>query len=110
MAAQRYEYNGHTVLLERTEYVNGGLAVMMWEKGYETEDSCDWEPYADVTRWLFDVGDRQAFVDENNMPGIGQWLEDNGLATYTGIDMPSGYCMYPLYEFTDKFFSTSTDE
>ncbi len=108
--AQQYNYNGHIVLLERTEYVNGGLAVTMWEKGYEDENGTDWEPYADLTRWLMDVGERMAFVDENNLQGIGQWLEDNDLATYTGIDMPSGYCMYPLYEFTDKFFETSTDE
>ena len=100
-----YKYRNETVVLERCEYYNGGLAVRMLSK-YEDECGVEWEPYADLTRWLFDVGDRSAFVDENNLPGIGKWLETNGLAVDTGIEMPSGYCIYPLYEFTDKFFKS----
>ena len=39
------------------------------------------------------------FIDENNLPGLGQWLEQNGIAYPTGISMPSGYCMYEAYDF-----------
>ena len=101
-----YKYKNETVILERNDYMYGGLAVRMWSKYEDDEYGSGWEPYAEITRWLLAVGDRSAFVDENNLPGIGEWLEANGLAINTGILMPSGYCVYPLYEFTDKFFES----
>ena len=39
------------------------------------------------------------FVDENNLPGIGDWLEKNGIAKPTGMMTRSGWCLYPAYEF-----------
>lgn len=80
----------------------GGLAVeMFWNgDGY-------WEDFATITVNLTRVGDRQAFLDENNLPGIGKWLEANGLARDTGTARKSGYCQYPLYEFTEKFYEES---
>lgn len=42
-----------------------------------------------------------AFVDENNLPGIGRWLEKNGIAKSTGRMGASGYCMYPEYDFSE---------
>lgn len=59
-------------------------------------------PYATVTVNL-DVSsllpyDHQ-FIDENNLPGIGKWLSDNGIAQPTGIIAPSGYCIYEAYRF-----------
>lgn len=39
------------------------------------------------------------FVDENNLPGIGQWLSKNGIAQPTGLYAQSGYCEYQAYKF-----------
>lgn len=39
------------------------------------------------------------FVDENNMPGIGRWLENNGIAKATGACAKSGYVTYRAFEF-----------
>lgn len=104
-------YSGEIdVALAIEEYVMGGMAVQMWCKEYnEWLDEDVWEPYADVTRFLLVVDDDEAFVDENNMPGIGEWLESNGLAEDTGYGCPSGYCVYPLYRFTPKFFEVAVD-
>ena len=39
------------------------------------------------------------FVDENNLPGIGDWLTKNGIAMPTDILTRSGWCLYQAYEF-----------
>ena len=86
-----YTFNGVRVLLRREEYLNGTVAVLM-----VTEDG---EYYADVTVNLdhpLQSGDL-AFLDENNMPGIGRWIERNGLGSFTGVRACSGFCTYPLY-------------
>ena len=41
--------------------------------------------------------DRLAFVDENNLPGIGAWLKRNKIATPLGYKQRSGFCQYELY-------------
>ena len=38
-----------------------------------------------------------AFLDENNMPGIGRWLIKNKLGIFMGVNARSGFCTYPLY-------------
>lgn len=81
--------------------MDNSLAIVMYgnEDGY-------WEPYATVTVNLqYPVDKNVAFVDENNLPGIGKWLEENGIAEPTGIVRQSGYCTYPLYRFTDEFLA-----
>jgi len=39
------------------------------------------------------------FVDINNFPEIGEWLEKNGVAIPVGICVRSGFCQYPAYSF-----------
>ena len=41
----------------------------------------------------------EQFVDENNLPGIGKWLQDKGIAEPTGLSARSGYCQYQAYRF-----------
>ena len=41
--------------------------------------------------------DSMAFLDENNMPGIGSWLTKNKLGIFMGVNARSGFCTYPLY-------------
>lgn len=62
----------------------------------------DDEPYGAVTVNLCHrlQSDELAFVDENNMPGIGKWLERNHIALSLCMNARSGFCEYPLYMFT----------
>lgn len=39
------------------------------------------------------------FVDENNLPGIGKWLQEKGIAEPVGFAAQSGYCTYQAYKF-----------
>ena len=39
------------------------------------------------------------FIDENNLPGIGKWLKENGIAKPVGAAARSGYCTYQAYAF-----------
>ena len=105
------KYSGEIdVALVIEEYVTGGMAVEMWSKEHnELLDKDVWDPYAVITRFLLSVDRDEAFVDENNLPGIGEWLESNGLAEDTGYGCPSGYCVYPLYKFTPMFFEVAVD-
>lgn len=58
------------------------------------------EPYGDVTvNLLSSVPPYCAFVDTNNMPELEDFLVENGIAEFTGIQQKSGYCTYPLYLF-----------
>ena len=84
----------HTRSLEEIEEMT--RMGMSWEAADEMEE------YGVVTVNL-DSSDRLPlnvqFVDENNLPGIGDWLEKNGIAHPTGMMSRSGWCLYPAYEF-----------
>ena len=86
--------------LVRAIYMDGSLAVEMVANpdGY-------WEEYATLSVNLGMGDERHAFVDVNNCPWATKFLEDNGLARCMGVGKYSGYCMYPFYEFTEKFFA-----
>ena len=68
--------------------------------GMTTEEDGFPEPYGDVTvNLLTSVPPYCAFVDTNNMPELEDFLVENGIAEFTGIQQRSGYCSYPLYLF-----------
>ena len=90
-----YDYNGTEVSLRFDTYrSNGTLAVEM----ISAEDGESWavvtvnlcSPFQDGT---------MAFVDENNLPGIGAWLKKNRIAKPLGFVQRSGFCKYELYSF-----------
>lgn len=103
------------VKLEYASYnINGSLALQLFCK--PDEDELEYyaresggiiqdpycSPYGVVTVNLPESGmldEREQFVDENNLPGIGRWLQSNGIAEPTGLLAPSGYCCYPAYRF-----------
>ena len=92
-----------TVWLTRTTYINNGtLAVQMW---------CDEGPYDTITVNLADSdqwkGTNFQYVDTNNNPWVAEWLEDNGIATNTGIIGRSGWCEYPLFNFNTDLIPES---
>ena len=92
------------VYLFRTRYVvDGSLAVMMM---YE-----DGEVLADVTKFLEPTAsDRLAYVDENDAPWMGEFLQREGLAFPTGRSRESGLCTYRQFRFTHKFFDESYED
>ncbi len=102
LEALTYNHNGtlavcmqsHTRSLEEIEEMT--RMGMSWEGADEMEE------YGVVTVNL-DSSDmlplNVQFVDENNLPDIGDWLEKNGIAKPTGLMARSGWCLYPAYEF-----------
>ncbi len=87
-----YTYRGKQITLERSAYQNNGtLALIMNE--------LDGEEYAVVTVNLNHPmqSNDMAFLDENNYPRIGNWIERNGLGSFTEVRACSGFCSYPLY-------------
>lgn len=93
-----YTYNGQQVTLSKSEYQSSAtLAVLMaYENGEEDVITVNLSsPFE---------SDTMAFLDENNHPGIGQWMCDNQLAIPMGVTIRSGFCQYWLYTIlTDNF-------
>ena len=84
---------------ELGKYTYGdNLAIMLYcfdkELGGE-------EPFASLTVNLDYKGlsENEAFVDTNNCPWAKEFIKANALGEFTGLEFPSGYCMYPLYRF-----------
>jgi len=102
------------VRLEYASYnCNGTLALQMFSKadedeiGFYAQDGCDVSdpyqvPYGVATVNLPEsemLAVNEQFVDENNLPGIGRWLQRNNIAEPTGQMAFSGYCCYQAYRF-----------
>lgn len=89
------KFNNKEVKLNFTTYRNNGMLAV--QLAGVTDD----EFYDIITVNLNCPlqSDRLAFVDENNLPGIGQWLQNNGIAYPIGYHQRSGFCSYPLYSF-----------
>lgn len=93
-----YKFNGTPVKLEKASYRNGTVALVM--------NTLDDELYAVATVNLNHPmqSDSMAFLDENNLPGIGKWIEKHHLGLQMGVIAASGFCRYPLYTlFVDGF-------
>lgn len=90
-----YDYNGIEVRLRTERYANNDTLAVRLEE-VETGD-----PFADITVNLNSAAQTvsSAFVDENNLPGVGEWLRKNGIAHPVGYRKQSGYCFYELYYF-----------
>ena len=87
-----YDYHGTEVSLKKTEYRNNGTVALLL-------NNTDGELYAVATVNLCHPlqSDSMAFLDENNLPGIGKWIEKNHLGMRMGVIAQSGFCSYPLY-------------
>ena len=86
----------HEITLKLNNYIeNGNLAIEMicWDDEYP-------EPWSILT---VNLGARcmpnKAFVDTNNNLDIERWIIANKLGKPTGRVYPSGFCVYPEYEF-----------
>ena len=91
MNIPEHKYHGTEVTVEKGEYHNGTVALML--------NNPDGELYAVATVNLNHPlqSDSLAFLDENNLPGIGKWIEENDLGLSMGYIASSGFCRYPLY-------------
>lgn len=81
-------------------YQNGAMAIRM-------DTIPDMEPYGVITK-TFDGAEplnaRCVFLDENNFPGIGEWIEKNDIGVSTGRAVLSGFCQYPEYYISANDF------
>ena len=105
-----FEFLGEEYDLElyRTSYaVDGSLAIVA---------KCNGEDFATITvnlPYAYLGSEREAFVDENNLPGITAWLKRNKLITpAAGNDRHrSGFCEYRKWIFDiDKIPFTEEEQ
>lgn len=82
-------------------YENGNLYV-----GAISNESGDWEQYADVTVNLEPVGEYEAYLDTNNAQALCTSLLISGDALLTGDSFRSGYCTYPKVVFNPSFIDS----
>ena len=88
-----YTFNGRRVTVSAGAYsTNGTLAVQL-------ESSRGGRECITVNLCSPNQSEKTAFLDTNNYPGIGQWIEENGIGRPTGITGRGGFCEYPLYIF-----------
>lgn len=94
------------VYLRRDTYANNGrLAVCIVDK-----DKCTVGLVTvNLSTPLSAPHNNLAFVDENNLPGIGLFLLQNNIAKPTGNFACSGFCIYPEYEFDLRKFGGSEE-
>ena len=87
-----YSYKGQQVYLRKKEYRdNDTLAVFMYK--------VNGEPYGPITVNLDNPlqSCEHAFLDENNLLGIGKWLKKKKLGEFTGYEACPGSSSYPLF-------------
>lgn len=93
-----FNFKGNPVTLSKSEYLTDGTLAVLMERENGEDDVITVN-----LRSPFE-SDTMAFLDENNHPGIGQWMCDNQLAIPMGVTIRSGFCQYWLYTIlTDNF-------
>ena len=96
----------HKARFYKSKYANNGnlyVGVITWDE--EFDDWCDW---GDLTVNLpgMCLDKNEAFLDVNNCaPEIIKVLFDKGYIKDTGVTRQSGFCNYPLVEFTEEFLN-----
>ena len=98
----------YSIFFIKQQYFNGNLNVEVYCREAANPDENDWEPYGTLTVNLpgFALSENQAFLDTNNVYNLCQYILEHGWATETGETSQSGFCTYPLAEFTDEFLNT----
>lgn len=96
----------HALQFVKQEYMNNGnLAIEVLS---EDEEYGGWEPWCSLTVNLpgINLDSNEAFLDTNNCSReIINWIFKNGYAKVIG-ERQSGFCIYPLVEFSDAFMET----
>lgn len=92
----------HALQFVKRQYMNGNLAVQVMS---EDEEYGGWEPWCSLTVNLpgCSLDENEAFLDTNNCSReIINWIFENNYAKIVG-DRMSGFCTYPLVEFSKTF-------
>ena len=79
---------------------NGALAVMAYTDEYE--------PYATITKNLPESNNlrgNEAYLDTNNVGTLVSAMVNAGYIDIADTAALSGFCVYPLGTFTDKFYA-----
>lgn len=101
----------HKARFWKNSYANNGslyIGVLTWDEDYE-----EWESWSDLTVNLPGMchEGNLAFVNmECSGKEIITILEAAGFVKNTGVTRSSGYCVYPLYEFTQEFLDSLEEE
>lgn len=101
----------HKARFTKNTYANNGnlyVGVVTWDEEFEA-----WMPWGDLTVNLVrsSLEPNEAFLDTNNCaPEIITELKRKGCIKDTGLEMPSGFCMYPLVEFSEEFLKEIESE
>lgn len=95
----------------KNNYMNNNnlyIGIVTWNKEYEC-----WESWGDLTVNLPGMTCKlnEAFLDTNNCASeIITALMDKGYIKPTGVTRQSGFCTYPLVEFTEEFLNGMFEE
>ena len=98
----------HRARFYKSEYMNNGnlyIGIVTWNEDYD-----EWKPWDDLTTNFPGcvLEKNKAFLDTNNCPHeIIAALIDKG---YIKEIRQSGFCTYPLVEFTEEFLNGMYDE
>lgn len=108
MVEIEFEFLGekHRARFHKDNYANNGnlyIGVLTWD-----EEDGYWVHWSDLTVNLnVPCKMNTAFITmEISGEEIMDVLVEKGYAIETGVMRCSGYCVYPLYEFTDEFLSS----
>lgn len=99
----------HPITFKLATYVENGnlyVGLLCHDDGYPM-------PWQNLTVNLsVPCKPNRAFIDTNNNGNeIIDWLEQNGLGFCTGNLMPSGWCVYPEFEFNmEKLMEHVTED
>lgn len=94
---KEYNYDDCKLKFYRGKYEFGGGTALM--------AICDTgEPYATISVNFDEVKipKDHIFLDMNNCKHLCQQMIDDGLLELTGLQRPSGFCIYPAARMTDK--------
>ena len=93
-----YNYDGEDVTLNITQYTDGNTAVLI--------NCTNGEPFGRLSvNTGVDLPENWIAVDTNNLPDAVDFIEDNNLGKHTGYSIPSGFCVYPVYELNIEKFN-----
>ena len=90
-----YDFKGTEVSLNFASHRNNGTLAV--EMNTVPDDDSYTVITVNLNRPL--QNDTMAFVDENNLPGIGAWLKKHRIAKPLGFIQRSGFCSYELFSF-----------
>ena len=99
-----YKFEDYSLLFHRGKY-RYGLNTALYAY------CSNGEPYGSISVNFDDVKlpSNQIFLDTNNTKDLCVQLIEDGLLELTGLEKPSGYCVYPVAKITKKFEKIITD-